>query len=154
MTDTTDTVEITQHAEDSGAEPQPLGMLEHFHPNELQLGENVRDAVDLGKDSWPACAAECSYPSQLCVRISTTVVVRNGQRRMLGAREVALPPSVYCRRPTRPTTPPKPSNVSCTIVTNDQKIDLTDAQRACGIQQMIDEDFGNDRKGCRSHGRP
>jgi ParB family transcriptional regulator, chromosome partitioning protein len=68
------------------------------------------------------------------------VRIRNGQRRALGAREVGLNTvPVYVLPPTATDdTAEAVERIVHQIVTNDQKDDLTDVQRARGIQQMID----------------
>jgi ParB-like chromosome segregation protein Spo0J len=70
----------------------------------------------------------------------TTVTVRNGQRRTLGAREVGLTSVPVYVLPANACdeTAEAVERIVHQIVTNDQKADLTDAQRARGIQQMID----------------
>jgi hypothetical protein len=67
------------------------------------------------------------------------VRLRNGQRRTLAAREVGLPTiSVYVLPATVADASQETiDRIVHQIVTNDQKQDLTDAQRARGIQ-MID----------------
>ena len=51
MTDTTNTVDTAEVDANMGASAgQAIGSLEHLDPNVLQIGENVRDAVDLGKE--------------------------------------------------------------------------------------------------------
>jgi len=66
--------------------------------------------------------------------------VRNGQRRTLAAREVGLSSvPVYVLPSTAADASQETiDRIVHQIVTNDQKRDLTDAQRARGIQQMID----------------
>ena len=67
--------------------------------------------------------------------------VRNGQRRTLGAREVGLTTVPVFVLPSSAADASEEiiERIVHQIVTNDQKQDLTDAQRARGIQQMIDE---------------
>jgi ParB family chromosome partitioning protein len=68
------------------------------------------------------------------------VRMRNGQRRTLGAREVGLSTvPVYVLPATAADDAAEAvERIVHQIVTNDQKDDLTDAQRARGIPQMID----------------
>lgn len=68
------------------------------------------------------------------------VRVRNGQRRTLAAREAGLSSvPVYVLPCTAADASQETiDRIVHQIVTNDQKRDLTDAQRARGIQQMID----------------
>ena len=66
--------------------------------------------------------------------------VRNGQRRTLAAREVALATVSAFVLPSSAGDASEDTieRIVHQIVTNDQEQDLTDAQRARGIQQMID----------------
>ena len=66
--------------------------------------------------------------------------MRNGQRRTLGAREVGLAtvPVYVVTASAGDEAAEAVERIVHQIVTNDQKADLTDAQRARGIQQMID----------------
>lgn len=68
------------------------------------------------------------------------VEVRNGQRRTVAACKVGLTTvPVYVLAATAADTAAETiDRIVHQIVTNDQKRDLSDAQRARGIQQMID----------------
>ena len=68
------------------------------------------------------------------------VEVRNGQRRTVAACKVGLTTvPVYILAATAADTAAETiDRIVHQIVTNDQKRDLSDAQRARGIQQMID----------------
>jgi len=68
------------------------------------------------------------------------VEVRNGQRRTMAARKLGLSSvPVYVLPATAADTAAETiDRIVHQIVTNDHKSDLTDAQRARGIQQMID----------------
>ena len=68
------------------------------------------------------------------------ILARNGRRRTLGAREVGLSsvPVYVLPATASDETAEAVERIVHQIVTNDQKADLTDAQRARGIQQMID----------------
>ncbi len=118
------------------------GTLEHLDPNTVHIGDNVRDAVDLSKDFLASLRAEHGVLVPLtAVRGDDGVVrIRNGQRRTLGAREVRLAtvPVYVLPATTTGDAAEAVERVVHQIVTNDQKDDLTDVQRARGIQQMID----------------
>lgn len=66
--------------------------------------------------------------------------VRNGQRRTLAAREVGLAtvPVFVLASSAADASEETIERIVHQIVTNDQKQDLTDAQRARGIQQLLD----------------
>ena len=119
------------------------GTLEHLDPTLLDIGDNVRDDAALSKD-FIASIAELGVLVPITgVRDperSEVVRVRNGQRRTLAAREAGLASvPVYVLPSTAADANQETiDRIVHQIVTNDQKEDLTDAQRARGIQQMID----------------
>ena len=108
----------------------------------LKADENVRDAVDLDKEFWASLRQHGVLVPITAVRLDVDgrILARNGRRRTLGAREVGLSSvPVYVLPATASDETAKlSSGIVHQIVTNDQKADLTDAQRARGIQQMID----------------
>jgi ParB family chromosome partitioning protein len=117
------------------------GSLEHLDPNTVDIGENVRDAVDLNKAFLDSLREHGVLVPLTAVRGDDGVVrIRNGQRRTLGAREVGLATvPVYVLPATATDDAAEPvERIVHQIVTNDQNDDLTDVQRARGIQQMID----------------
>jgi ParB family chromosome partitioning protein len=135
MSDSTNT--ITGHALPAA------GTLRYLDPHALRIGENVRDTVDLGK-AFLASLTEHGVLVPITAVASDdgtdTVTVLNGQRRTLGARQVGLvtvPVYVLATRPADASAETV-ERIVHQIVTNDQKDDLTDAQRARGIQTMID----------------
>jgi ParB family transcriptional regulator, chromosome partitioning protein len=71
------------------------------------------------------------------------VRVRNGQRRALATREVGLQtvPVYVLPAGVADASQETIDRIVHQIVTNDQKQDLTDAQRARGIQQMINAEM-------------
>jgi ParB family chromosome partitioning protein len=137
MTDTTNTDSAATVAD------QPIGTLEHLDPTLLDIGDNVRDDAALSK-AFVANIAE----NGVLVPITgvrdperpEVIRVRNGQRRTLAAREAGLSSvPVYVLPSTAADASQETiDRIVHQIVTNDQKRDLTDAQRARGIQQMID----------------
>jgi ParB family transcriptional regulator, chromosome partitioning protein len=137
MTDTANTESAANGAD------QPVGTLEHLAPTLLDIGDNVRDDAALSKAFIANIAENGVLVPITGVRDPErpeVIRVRNGQRRTLAAREVGLSSvPVY----VLPSTDADASQETIDrivhqIVTNDQKRDLTDAQRARGIQQMID----------------
>ena len=68
------------------------------------------------------------------------VEVRNGQRRTMAARQARSEHRAGVRAPATAadTAAETIDRIVHQLVTNDQKCDLSDAQRARGIQQMID----------------
>ena len=117
--------------------------LEHLDPALLDIGDNVRDDAALSKGFIANIAENGVLVPITAVRDverPEVIRVRNGQRRTLAAREAGLPSvPVYVLPSTVADASQEPSTASCTrLSTNDQKHDITDAQRARGIQQMID----------------
>jgi len=142
MTDTTDTVENNEPAQTTGAQPQPpCGVIEHLDPATLRLGENVRDSIDLGKEFLASVREHGVLVPITAVRGDDGVItVRNGQRRTVAAREIGLPtvPVYVLAATTADTAAETIDRIAHQIVTNDQKRDLSEAQRARGMQQMIE----------------
>ncbi len=118
-----------------------LGTLEHFDPASLVLDENVRQSAELDKPFLDSLTEHgVLVPITAVRRDDGTVAVRNGQRRYLGAREVGLAsvPVYVTPVAAADTDDQTVQRVVHQIVTNDQKSDLNDADRARGIQQMLD----------------
>jgi ParB family transcriptional regulator, chromosome partitioning protein len=102
MTDTTNTVDAAEiDADPEVTAEQQHGILKHLDPYSLRIGENIRDAVDLGKEFLASLRQHGVLVPLTAVRSDDGVVtVRNGQRRTLGAREVGLTLAVAMRRPS------------------------------------------------------
>ena len=137
MTDTPST-EIAANSTD-----QPTGTLEHLDPASLEIGDNVRDDAALSKEFIASIAENGVLIPITGVRDPENpalVRVRNGQRRTLVARQLGLPsvPVYVLASSAADASEETIERIVHQIVTNDQKQDLTDAQRARGIQQMID----------------
>jgi ParB family chromosome partitioning protein len=121
---------------------EPIGALEYLDPATLEIGDNVRDEAALSKDFVASIAEHGVLVPITGVRRADgeAVVVRNGQRRTLAAREAGLAsvPVYVLPYSAADASQDAVDRIVHQIVTNDQKHDLTDAQRARGIQQMID----------------
>jgi ParB family chromosome partitioning protein len=143
MTDTTNAVDIAEvgNADEQKNIAQPLGTLEHLPPNDLVIGDNVRDKADLDKE-FLASLREHGVLVPITARSldDGQPLVRNGQRRVLGAREVGLTTVPVYVLPANASDEAAEAieRIVEQIVSNDQKRDLTDAQRARGIQQILD----------------
>src|SRR6201993_702883 len=119
------------------------GTLEQLDPTLLDIGDNVRDDAALSKAFIANIAENGVLVPITAVRDAErpeVIRVRNGQRRTLAAREAGLPSvPVYVLQSTAGGASEETiDRIVHQIVTNDQKLDITDAQRARGIQQMID----------------
>ena len=133
----TDTTPIT----DGAGASQPIGTLEHLDPRSLTLELNVRDVADLDAEFLASIKEHGVLVPIAAVRDEHgTVWVRAGQRRTLAAREANLSTvPVYVRPLTAAVQASQTvARVAEQIVENDQRRQLTDAQRARGIQQLID----------------
>uniref|UniRef100_UPI0014825DFC ParB/RepB/Spo0J family partition protein n=2 Tax=Mycobacteriaceae TaxID=1762 RepID=UPI0014825DFC len=134
----------TTNPESTGIEAgQVIGTLEHLDPMSLDIGDNVRDDAALSKAFIASVAENGVLVPITGVRDPErpeVIRVRNGQRRTLAAREVGLSSVPVYVLPSAAADASQETidRIVHQIVTNDQKRDLTDAQRARGIQQMID----------------
>jgi hypothetical protein len=137
MTDT-----ITTDAGDTADSAHPAtGSLEHIDPHTLILETNVRDEADVDADFLASIKEHGVLTPIAAVRDADGQLrVRAGQRRALAARAAGLPTvPVYVRPATASDEKTQTvERVSEQIVENDQRRQLTDAQRARGIQQMLD----------------
>ena len=134
MTDTT-----TPDAADEAVSEHALGELEHIDPTSLQVGDNIREYANLDKAFLDSIAEHgVLVPITAIRRHDGVVEVRNGQRRTVAACKVGLTTvPVYVLAATAADTAAETiERIVHQIVTNDQKRDLSDAQRARGIQQM------------------
>lgn len=117
------------------------GVLRHLDPHTLEIGDNVREYANLTKPFLSSIAEHgVLVPLTAVQRTDGAIEVRNGQRRTAAARELGLtsvPVYVLFAASTDSGTEVV-DRIVHQIVTNDQKTDLSDAQRARGIQQMID----------------
>jgi ParB family transcriptional regulator, chromosome partitioning protein len=117
------------------------GTIEHLDPHSLEVGDNVREYANLNKPFLDSIAEHGVLTPITAIRRPDGVVeVRNGQRRTMAARKLGLSSvPVYVLPATAADTAAETiDRIVHQIVTNDHKSDLTDAQRARGIQQMID----------------
>ena len=137
MTDTIPTaIDTTEDAT-----PQPIGELEHLNPHTLIIGDNVRTDAALDKDFIASIKQHGVLMPITAVRDEDgNVLVRDGQRRTLAAREAGHPSIPAYVLPSAATSfrEYEVERIAQQIVLNDQKADLTEAQRARGIQAMLD----------------
>ncbi|WP_273735457.1 ParB/RepB/Spo0J family partition protein [Mycolicibacterium septicum] len=117
------------------------GVLRHLDPNELEIGDNVREYANLTKPFLSSIAEHgVLVPLTAVQRPDGVIEVRNGQRRAAAARELGLAsvPVYVLPAAVSDASTEVVDRIVHQLVTNDQKFDLSDAQRARGIQQMID----------------
>lgn len=129
--------------EATGTDTQVVGgTLEHLDPHTLVLDTNVRADVDLDA-AFVASIKEHGVLMPIAARKATDgrILVRAGQRRTLAAREAGLPSvPVYVQPLTTDgdDTANLVNRVAEQIVENDQRRELTEGERARGIQQLLD----------------
>ncbi|WP_236950572.1 ParB/RepB/Spo0J family partition protein, partial [Mycobacterium sp. MS1601] len=126
---------------DTNAQVAAAGTLEHLDPHTLELETNVRDDAALDADFVASIKEHGVLNPIAAVRGHDGVVrVRAGQRRTLAAREAGLTSVPVYVRPAGATDDKAQvvERVSEQIVENDRRRELTEAQRARGIQQMLD----------------
>jgi ParB family chromosome partitioning protein len=128
---TTDLVASTDHL---------FGLVD---PHELSIGDNVRDAADLDEDFIDSIRQHGVLVPVTVVRevdAGNRLVVRDGQRRTLAARAAGLNsiPVYVLATAADDHDQRTQERVIQQIVANDQHAALNDAQRARGIQQLID----------------
>jgi ParB family chromosome partitioning protein len=129
----------TDHQE--GPDTALGGTLEHLDPTSLVLEDNVRDEADLDKEFLDSIREHGVLTPVRAVRGDDLIVrVRSGQRRTLAARAVGLATiPVYIRPATDGDDKSQLTDrIGQQMVENDHRRALTDAQRARGIQQMLD----------------
>lgn len=126
---------------DAISEHSAAGTIAHLDPHTLILDTNVRDEADLDAEFVASIKEHGVLIPIAAVRDDDGQVrVRAGQRRTLAAREAGLSTvPVYVRPATvGDETARLVERVTEQIVENDQRRQLTNAQRARGIQQMLD----------------
>jgi len=126
---------------DTAADDRQAATLEHLDPHTLAIEDNVRDEAALDKAFLDSLRQHGVIVPITAVRDDTgTVRVRDGQCRTLGARTVGLTVvPVYILTDTDHDTPlAKLQRITHQMVVNDHRRALTEAQRARGIQQMLD----------------
>src|SRR5262245_15413901 len=139
MTDTTTSAESEYRTDPQEGTQAALGAVEHLDPNDLAVGDNVREYANLNKPFLDSIAEHGVLQPITAIRRADGVVeVRNGQRRTMAARKLGLSsiPVYVVPSTTADAAAETIDRIVHQIVTNDHKSDLTDAQRARGIQQM------------------
>lgn len=135
----TDTITDSQH-DDAAAEHEG-GTLEHLDPHTLVVDANVRNVADLKAEFIASIKEHGVLMPIVAVRADDgQVLVRMGQRRTLAAREAGLTSvPVYVRPLTEgDDTAHLVERVTEQIVENAHRDDITEAERAQGIQQLLD----------------
>ncbi|WP_241473994.1 ParB/RepB/Spo0J family partition protein [Mycolicibacterium neoaurum] len=120
---------------------QAIGTVEQIDPQTLEFEDNVRDEVDLDKEFLASLREHGVIVPIIAIRTAEgRTLVREGQCRTLGAREVGLHSvPVY----VVPADADDANNATAKriveqMVANDRRKDLTNGQRARGIQQLLE----------------
>jgi ParB family chromosome partitioning protein len=120
----------------------PLGTIEYLAPEALTLEDNVRDDVALSKEFLASLREHGVIVPLTAVRDPEgRTLVREGQCRTLGAREVGLttvPVFVLTDTASKNADARTVERIVHQMVANDQRAALTEAQRARAIQTMLD----------------
>jgi len=121
---------------------EPTGTLEHLDPHALVVETNVRDGeVEIEPDFVASIKEHGVLIPIAAVRAEDgQVLVRMGQRRTLAARAAGLPSVPVYVQPLAASDDAAAllERVTQQIVENDKRRDITAAQRARGIQQLLD----------------
>jgi ParB family chromosome partitioning protein len=111
-------------------------------PNELDITANVRDGVDITADPEfvASIAAHGVLQAVSAVRRADGIlVVHDGQRRTLGAREAGLTSiPVLVREQSDDEKAAGIARITEQVVSNDQREDLTTGQRAAAVTGLLD----------------
>jgi ParB family transcriptional regulator, chromosome partitioning protein len=122
--------------------PEALGTIEYIDPETLELEANVRDDVQLAEDFLASLREHGVLVPLTAVRDAEGhTVVREGQCRTLGAREVGLakvPVFVLTETAAKNADSQTLERIVHQMVANDRRSALTEAQRARAIQTMLD----------------
>ncbi|SBS79039.1 Nuclease [uncultured Mycobacterium sp.] len=123
---------------ESNHDADAIGTLEHLDPTTLVVDTNVRDEADIDADFIASITEHGVLQPIAAVRTADgQTLVRAGQRRTLAARAAGLATVPVYVRPLAPGDD-LVERVTEQIVENDQRRELTEAQRARGIQQLLD----------------
>ena len=120
---------------------QITGSIEHIAPQALEFEANVRDQVDLDEGFLASLRELGVIVPILAVRDAHgRTLVREGQCRTLGAREVGLTtvPVYVLPADAADADNATVERIVQQMVANDQRHGLTNSQRARAIQQMLD----------------
>jgi len=117
------------------------GQLQHLPPQTLVIGDNVRTDAKIDADFLASIRQHGVLMPITAVRDDDgRVMVRDGQRRTLASQKAGLDtvPVYVLPSAAENFREWEVERIVQQIVCNDQKADLTDAQRARGIQTMLD----------------
>lgn len=120
---------------------QAIATVENIDPQTLEFEDNVRDEVELDKEFLASLREHGVIIPIIAIRDAEgRTLVREGQCRTLGAREVGLTsvPVYVIPADDADADTATVQRIVQQMVANDRRKDLTDGQRARAIQQMLD----------------
>jgi ParB family chromosome partitioning protein len=120
---------------------QAIATVEHIDPQTLEFEDNVRDEVQLDKEFLASLREHGVIIPIIAIRDAEgRTLVREGQCRTLGAREVGLTsvPVYVVPADAADADAATVQRIVQQMVANDRRKDLTNGQRARAIQQMLD----------------
>ena len=120
---------------------QTIGTVEQIDPQTLEFEDNVRDEVDLDKEFLASLREHGVIVPIIAIRDAEgRTLVREGQCRTLGAREVGLQsvPVYVVPSDADDANTATARRIVEQMVANDRRKELTNGQRARGIQQLLD----------------
>ncbi|KDE96927.1 ParB N-terminal domain-containing protein (plasmid) [Mycolicibacterium crocinum] len=120
---------------------QVAGSVEYIDPQALEFEDNVRDQVELDKEFLASLRELGVIVPIIAVRDTEgRTLVREGQCRTLGAREVGLSSVPVYVLPTGASDDDTATaeRIVQQVVANDRRYDLKKSQRARAIQQLLD----------------
>ena len=136
------TATITPDAETTAVETitAATGELLHIDPAELVLDDNVRTDPVLGKDFIASIATGVRLPLYAVRDADGTVKVRDGQRRMLAAREAGLTSIpvyvVAADQAESDDTERTRRRIIDQVIANEARADLKASEKAAAVEQL------------------
>jgi ParB family transcriptional regulator, chromosome partitioning protein len=111
----------------------------HLDPTTIDIGENVRLDPRLDRDFLASIEAHGVMAPVTAVRLADgSVTLRDGQRRTQAARQLGVPTiPVYVHPAEGDDAAQRTHRVIEQIVLNDHRAQLTEAERARGINQLL-----------------
>lgn len=136
------TATITPDAETTAVETitAATGELLHIDPAQLVLDDNVRTDPVLGKDFIASIATGVRLPLYAVRDADGTVKVRDGQRRMLAAREAGLTSIpvyvVAADQAESDDTERTRRRIIDQVIANEARADLKASEKAAAVEQL------------------
>ena len=124
----------------SATAPATVGELLHVNPHELEIGDNVRTEASIGRDFLASVSTHGVLQPITAIRRSDgAIVVRDGQRRTLAAREAGLAAVMVVVTPDTSSDDQARdiARIEHQFVANEDRADLTSSQRLGAVEQIL-----------------